>query len=327
MRPFLAVAALVATTMSLLGAPVCAQDAYPTRQVRLVVPTNAGGAPDTLARILAQKLQATYGQPFIVENRSGAANLIGSEFVAKSPADGYTLLLGTTQVFGILPALNPKMPFDAVKDFAPIMRFADAPHLILTRVETPVNDIQEFVKYVAARPGKLSYGSSGIGSSHHLIMEALLDRAGGLKMIHVPFKGSQDNLQAMLGGNLDFAVIAVSSSIRQIKAGKIKPLGLASSNRSKLAPDIVPIAEQGFAGFNLSNWMGLFAPAGTPKPVVGSLEATLMKFFKEPEMSATLEKIGFELAVQGSEEYAKQIRVDLDTYAKVIRSAKVTMEQ
>jgi tripartite-type tricarboxylate transporter receptor subunit TctC len=326
MRPLAAIVALAATMLSLLGSGAAAQESYPSRQVRLIVPTNAGGAPDTLARILAQKLATHYSQPFVVENRSGAANLIGSDFVAKSPPDGYTLLLGTTQVFGILPGMNPKMPFDAVKDFAPIMRFADAPHLIVAPVSSAPNTIQEFVKHVAERPGKLSYGSSGIGSSHHLIMEALLDRAGGLKMIHVPFKGSQDNLQALLGGNLDFAVIAVSSSIRQIKAGKIKALGLASSNRSKLSPDIVPIAEQGFPGFNLSNWMGLFAPAGTPKPVLSSLEATLMKFFKEPEMSATLEKIGFELAVQGSEEYAKQIRVDLDTYAKVIRAANVKME-
>ncbi len=319
--------AFAAAAFTFTAVTVSAQEQYPSHQVKLVVPTNAGGAPDTLARILAQKLGAVYNQPFVVENRSGAANLIGSDYVAKSAPDGYTLLIGTTQVFGILPGMNPKMPFDAVKDFAPIMRIADAPHLVVAPVASPVNNIQEFVKYVAQRPGKLSFGSSGIGSSHHLIMEALLDQAGGLKMIHVPFKGSQDNLQALLGGNLDFAVIAVSSSIRQIKAGKIKALGIASAARSKLAPDIVPIAEQGFPGFNLSNWMGLFAPAGTPRPIVSSLEANSLKIFKDPEMNATLEKIGFEPALQGSEEYAKQIRIDLDTYGKVIKAAHVTMDQ
>jgi tripartite-type tricarboxylate transporter receptor subunit TctC len=317
---------VAAIVLGVWAALAAAQESYPAKQVRLIVPTNAGGAPDTLARILAQKLGAHYGRPFVVENRPGAANLIGSEYVAKSAPDGHTLLIGTSQVFGILPGMHPKMPFDAVKDFAPILRMVDTPHLIVTPVSIPVNNIQEFLKYVAARPGQLSFGSSGIGSSHHLIMEALLDRAGGLKMIHVPFKGSQDNVQALMGGNLHFAVIAVSSSITFIRAGKVKPLGIATNARSSLAPDIVPIADQGFPGFNLSNWIGLLAPAATPRPALMSLESTLLRFFKEPEMNAQLEKIGFELAVLGSEDYAKQIRADLDAYGKVIKAANVQMQ-
>ncbi len=318
---------LLLATLALLAVAAVAQENYPARQVRLVVPTNAGGAPDTFARILVQKLAAHYNQPFFVENRSGAANLIGSDYVAKSKPDGYTLLLGTTIVFGILPGMNPNMPFDAVKNFSPIMRFADAPHTIATRAGTPVRNIQDFVKYVAARPGKLSYGSSGVGSSHHLIMEALLYRAGGLSMIHVPFKGAQDNMQALLGGNLDFGVFGVQSSLSQIRAGKVLPLGLSTSTRSTVAPDIIPIAEQGFPGFNLSNWMGLFAPAGTPRSVITSLEAACMKFFKEPEMEATLKKIGFEPAIQGSDEYAKQIRIDIEAFGRIIKAANITMER
>jgi tripartite-type tricarboxylate transporter receptor subunit TctC len=318
---------IAVAVLSLIAAVTLAQEPYPARQVRLIVPTNAGGAPDTLARILAQRLAADFGRPFVVENRPGAANIIGSDYVAKSPPDGYTLLIGTSIVFGIMPGLNPRLPFDAVRDFAPILRMTDTPHLIVAPASAPVNNIQDFVKYVRERPGKLSYGSSGVGSSHHLIMEALLARAGDLKMIHVPFKGSQDNLHALLGGNLDFAVIAVSSSIQQIRAGKVKPLGIASANRSTLAPDIVPIAEQGFPGFNLSNWIGLFAPAATPRPILASLEAATAKVFKEPDISPMLEKIGFELAVLGSEDYAKQIRADIDAYGKVIKSANVTMEK
>ncbi len=315
-------------TLVLCGfAAVCsAQESYPTRQVRLIVPTNAGGVPDTLARLLAQKLAAHFNRPFVVENRPGAANLIGSDYVAKAPADGYTLLIGTSQVFGILPAMHPKMPFDAVKDFVPILRMTDSPHLIVVPVSMPVNNIPEFVKYVAARPGQLSYGSSGVGSSHHLIMEALAMQSGGLKMIHVPFKGSQDNLAALLGGNLNISVIAVSSSIQQIKAGKIKALGVSTARRSTLAPDIVPIAEQGLPGFDLSNTTGLLAPAGTPRAIVSLLEAASLVAIKSADMMQSLEKLGFELAILGSDDYAKAIRADLDAYGKVIRSANVKME-
>jgi tripartite-type tricarboxylate transporter receptor subunit TctC len=306
---------------------VCgAQEVYPARQVHLIVPTNAGGVPDTLARILAQKLTAHFSRPFVVENRPGAANLIGSDYVAKSQADGYTLLIGTSQVFGILPAMHPKMPFDAAKDFTPILRMTDSPHLIVVQTSLPVNNIPEFVKYVAARPGKLSYGTSGIGSSHHLIMEALASQSGGLKMIHVPFKGSQDNLAALLGGNLDVSVIAVSSSIQQIKAGKIKALGVSTARRSTLALDIVPFAEQGLPGFDLSNTTGLFAPAGTPRSIVSQLEAASLTALRSQDVMQSLEKIGFELAILGSEDYAKAIRADLDAYGRVIRSANVRME-
>ena len=318
---------LVVTLLLCCFAALCgAQESYPARQVRLIVPTNAGGVPDTLARLLAQKLAAQFNRPFVVENRPGAANLIGSDYVAKSPADGYTLLIGTSQVFGILPAMHPKMPFDAARDFVPILRMTDSPHLILVPASLPVNNISEFVKYVAARPGQLSYGSSGIGSSHHLIMEALAAQAGGLKMIHVPFKGSQDNLAALLGGNLNISVIAVSSSIQQIRAGKIKALGVSTMRRSTLAPDIVPIAEQGLPGFDLTNTTGLLAPAGTPRAIVAQLEAATIKAIKDPEMMQSLEKLGFELAILSAEDYAKAIRADLDAYGKVIRAANVKME-
>lgn len=303
-----------------------AQDVYPSRQVRLIVPTNAGGVPDTLARMLAQKLAAHFNRPFIVENRPGAANLIGSDMVAKAPADGYTLLIGTSQVFGILPGMHPKMPFDAVKDFSPILRMTDSPHLIVVPAAMPVNNIQEFVKYVAARPDQLSYGSSGVGSSHHLIMEALAAQSGGLKMIHVPFKGSQDNLAALLGGNLNISVIAASSSIQQIRAGKIKALGVSTARRSTMAPEIVPIAEQGVPGFDLTNTTGLLAPAGTPRAIVAQLEAATLAAIKSPDMMQGLEKMGFELAILGAEDYARAIRADIDAYGKVIRAANVKME-
>ncbi len=300
---------------------------YPSRPVRIIVPTNPGGAPDTIARLLAQKLNTHYNSSFIVENRAGAANLIGTDYVAKAAPDGYTLLLGTSIIFGIMPGLNPKMPFDPIRDFAPIMRFANVPHVIVASPSMPVNNIQEFVKYVAANPGKFSYGSSGQGSSHHLVMEALLHRAGGLKMIHVPFKGSQEGVQAILGGHIHFAVFAVQSANTQIRAGKVKVLGLANATRSTTMPEIVPISEQGYPGFNISNWMGLFAPAGTPKAVIDSIEAACMKIFKEREMIAEMEKMGFELAVMSSDQYAKQISIDIDTYGKVIKAANVKLDR
>ncbi len=247
--------------------------------------------------------------------------------MAKAAPDGYTLLLGTSIIFGIMPGLNPKRPFDPIRDFAPIMRFANVPHVIVASPFLPVNNIQEFVKYVGANPGKFSYGSSGQGSSHHLVMEVLLNRAGGLKMIHVPFKGSQEGVQAILGGHIDFAVFALQASASQIRAGKIKVLGLASSTRSTSVPEIVPISEQGYPGFNISNWMGLFAPAGTPKAVIDSIEAACMKIFKEREMIDEMEKIGFELAVMSSNQYAKQISIDIDAYGKAIKVANVKLDR
>jgi tripartite-type tricarboxylate transporter receptor subunit TctC len=315
-----------ALVLCLLATLAGAQETYPLRPVRLIVPTNAGGVPDTLARLLAQKLAAHFSRPFIVENRPGAANLVGSDYVAKSVPDGYTLLIGTAQVFGILPSLQPKMPFDVVKDFTPIMRMTNTSLLIVVGADLPVNNIPEFVKYVASRPNQVSYGSSGIGSGHHLVMEAFAARAGGLKMTHVAFKGSQDGLRAVLGGQLQATVIAVTSVLPQIRAGKVKALGISTMSRSKLVPDVAPIAEQGYPGFNLSNYTGLFAPAGTPRSIVLQLEAATAKAMNDAEVVRSLENIGFDMAVLNSEAYAKAILNDLDEYGKAVKAAGVKLE-
>lgn len=312
--------------LSCFTALASAQEHYPARPVRLIVATNAGGAPDTLARMLVQRLSVHFNRPFVVENRAGASGLIGSDYVAKSPADGHTLLVGTAQVFGILPAMHPKMPFDPIKDFAPIMRMVDTPFVVAVPASLPVNTIPDFVKHVAARPNEIAYGTSGIGSAHHLIMEALAARAGGLKMTHVPFKGVQDNLQALLAGTLQASIISVSSVLQQIHAGKVKALGISTTSRSALAPDIVPIAEQGYPGFNLSNTVGLFAPGATPRPIVSQLEAATAKAMQDSEMSKMLLKLGFELAVLNAEQYARAIRTDLDEYGKVVKATGVQLE-
>src|SRR5438552_13835540 len=239
---------------------------YPTRPIRLVVPFPAGGTTDILAREVGQRLSMTLGQPVVIDNRPGAAGNIGADLVAKSAPDGYTLLMGTVGTHAINASLYAKMPYDHVKDFAPIILVAGVPNVLVVNPSLPVNSVQELIAYAKANPGKLNFASSGPGTSIHLSGE-LFKVMAGVQMTHVPYKGSAPALQDLLGGQVQLMFDNLPPSLPHIKAGKLRALAVTSVARSPALPDVPTIAESGLPGFEASSWFGILVPAGTPSAI------------------------------------------------------------
>src|SRR5438034_5972010 len=254
----------LAAALLVVAAPVAlGQVAYPTKPVRLVVPFPAGGTTDLLARAAAQKLSEAWGQQVIVDNRPGAAGNIGAELVAKAAPDGYTLLMGTVGTHAINASLYAKMPYDHVKDFAPVILVAGVPNVLVVNPSLPVHSVQELIAYAKANPGKLNFASSGSGTSIHLSGE-LFKVMTGVQMTHVPYKGSAPALQDLLGGQVQLMFDNLPPSLPQIKAGRLRALAVTSATRAPALPDVPTVAEAGLPGFEASSWFGVLAPAGTP---------------------------------------------------------------
>ena len=277
-----ALLALLGTALLALPAIANAQTpAYPTKPIRLVVPFPAGGATDILAREVAKHLTETWGQSVVVDNRPGAGGNIGSELVAKSPPDGYTLEMGTVGTHAINASLYSKMPYDHVKDFVPVILVAGVPNVLVVNPSVPVNSVQEFIAYAKANPGKLNFASSGSGTSIHLSGE-LFKVMAGVQMTHVPYKGSAPALQDLLGGQVQLMFDNLPPSLPQIKAGKLRALAVTSATRAPALPDVPTVAEAGLPGFEASSWFGVLAPAGTPPAIVAKLHGALMTVMKDP---------------------------------------------
>jgi tripartite-type tricarboxylate transporter receptor subunit TctC len=275
--------------LALAGAPALlvlaqarAQSAYPQRPVRLVVPYAPGGPSDSVARFVAQKLSLAWGQQMVVDNRPGANANIGAEAVARAPADGYTLLLGTGSTHGINPAIYPRLPFDPVKDFQPIVQLTDSTLYAAVLPTLPVRSLTELVAYAKANPGKLNYGSVGVGSAHHLAGEMLKLQAG-IDMTHVPYKGSGPGRAALLGGEVQ--VLFDSAIMPLARAGQVRVLGTTSARRWPASPEVPTFIEQGFPDFVVSGWFALFAPAGTPAAIVQKVNADTNKVLVDPELA------------------------------------------
>jgi tripartite-type tricarboxylate transporter receptor subunit TctC len=265
----------------LTGLPVAAQTAWPNKPIRIIVPFTAGGTTDILARAMAPELTKAFGQSFIVENRAGAGGNIGADLVAKSPADGYTILMGTVGTHGINKALYPKMPYDSQKDFAPITLVAGVPNVMVMSVEKAkalnINSVPDFIKYAKANPGKLSMASSGNGTSIHLAGELFKSRTG-IFMTHIPYRGSGPALLDLMGGSVDVMFDNLPSALPQIKAGKLKAFAVTSAQRSAATPDLPSIEEAAsLKGFDASSWFGLMAPAGTPSDIVSRIQQEVTK--------------------------------------------------
>jgi tripartite-type tricarboxylate transporter receptor subunit TctC len=266
---------------SLTGLPVAAQTAWPNKPVRIIVPFAAGGTTDILARAMAPELTKAFGQSFIVENRAGAGGNIGADLVAKSPSDGYTILMGTVGTHGINKALYPKMPYDSQKDFAPITLVASVPNVMVMNVEKAkalnINSVPDFIKYAKANPGKLSMASSGNGTSIHLAGELFKSRTG-IFMTHIPYRGSGPALLDLMGGSVDVMFDNLPSALPQIKSGKLKAFAVTSAQRSAATPDLPSIEEAAnLKGFDASSWFGLMAPAGTPADIVSRIQQETSK--------------------------------------------------
>ncbi len=295
---------------------------YPNKPIRLVVTFPTGGAPDILARLFSEKAQL--GQPIVIDNKPGAGGNIGSDVVAKSAGDGYTLVMGTVGTHSINGALYEKMPYDMVKNFTPISLIASAPNLLVVNNDLPVKTVNELIAYMKANPNKLSFGSPGIGTSVHMSGE-LFKSMTGTSMTHVPYKGRQFFLPDLLGGSIQLVFDNMPSALPMAKEGKIRAIAQTTAKRSPAAPDVPTVAES-LPGFEATTWFAMFAPANTPKPVIDRLNAEVVRVFKLPEVAERLKTLGLDAVLSSSDELAKYQASEIVKWAKVVKESGAKAE-
>jgi tripartite-type tricarboxylate transporter receptor subunit TctC len=311
--------------LALLGCTAVAQE-YPNKPVRVVVPYVAGGNADIWARVLSQKLTEALRQSFVVENKPGANGGIGTDAVVKSPADGYTLLAVASGPIVVNPVLYPKVPYDPLRDLAPIAQCVLYQYVLVTRSDAPYKTIGDLVAAARARPASLAYGSTGIGGGNHLAAE-LFGLASETRFNHIPYKGSAPALADLLGGQLAFMFDTVITSVPHVRSGKLRAFAVSSVKRASSLPEVPTLQEAGFAGFDLSQWQGMLAPVGTPRAVVQKLNAQIVKAMHAPDVHERIAVQGGNDIVTGTpEEFAALIRADLERYGKLIREAKISAE-
>lgn len=308
---------LSALAVCALTAGSAAAQAFPNKPIRLVVTFPPGGAPDILARLFADKAQL--GQPVVVDNKPGAGGNIGAEMVAKAPADGYTLVMGTVGTHSINGALYSKMPYDMVKDFAPVGHVASAPNLLVVTNSLPVKNVAELISYMKAHPDKLSFGSPGIGTSVHVSGE-LFKSLTGTSMQHVPYKGRQFAIPDLVGGSIQVMFDNMPSALPMAKEGKIRALAQTTATRSGAAPDVPTVAET-VPGFEATTWFAMFAPAGTPKDVVARINAEMQRVYKLPDVAEKLKTLGLETWISTPEELARYQATEMTKWAKVVKDS------
>jgi len=300
-----------------------AAQSFPSKPIRLIAPFAPGGALDLIARGVGAKLSESVGQPVVVENRAGASGAIGSELVAKSAPDGYTVLLGATTTHGINPAFNPKsLPYDAVRDFTPISLVATIPHALIVNPRLPVNSVQDLVRLGRSR--SLNYGSAGNGSPHHLAAE-LFKSLTGIEAVHVPYKGSGPALADLMGGNLDFISVEYTAAEPHVKAGKLKALATATAQRVP-GIDLPTVAEAGYPGFEVTSWYAIFGPAGLPPEVTARLSSEIHKAVSSSDLRERLKGLGTTPIGSTPEELAAYQRGDIERWTKVVRAANIRPE-
>ena len=314
-----AVLLAVAVAFGVVAPFATGQSTYPTKPVRLVVPFPAGGTTDIIARATAQKLSEAWGQQVIVDNRPGAGGNVGSELVAKSAPDGYTLLMGTVGTHAINPSLYAKMPYDHVKDFAPVILVAGVPNVLVVNPELPVKSIPELIAYAKANPGKLNFASSGNGTSIHLSGE-LFKAMTGVQMTHVPYKGSAPALTDLVGGQVQLMFDNLPSSLAFIKAGKLRALAVTSTARAAALPDVPTVADF-VPGFEASSWFGILAPAGTPPAIIAKINGEVTKWLATPEAKDKLTAQGANAAGGSPQDFAKHIQAETAKWAKVVKDS------
>ena len=301
-----------------LAVPMAAAaQAWPSKPVRVIVPYPPGGSTDILARVLAEKITPSLGQQMVVENRAGATGVIGAEAVARSPADGHTLLMGVNGPITIAPAIRSNLPYDTLKDFAPVILVADAPKLLVIHPSIPANTLPEFIAWAKAQPKPVNFASAGIGATGHLASEMLKLR-GGFAANHVPYKGGGPAIADVIGGHVSFMFEVMPQLLPHVQAGRLKALGISSAERSKALPSLPTIAEQGMAGFQSSTWFGILAPAGTPPAVVNRLNAEFAKALVEPDMAKRLVELGAAWAPNSPADYGRFLRADLEKWREVV---------
>ena len=312
----------LAALLLVLPLQVLAQ--YPQRSIKMIVPFPPAGATDIVGRIVAQKLGERLGQSVVVENRPGAGGSIGSDLVAKSPPDGYTILMATSSTHSIGPALQ-KLPYDPIKDFAAITHVADVPNVLVVSPKLPVANLKEFIAYARANPGKLNFASSGIGTIVHLNGE-FFKMLTGVDIVHVPYKGTALSIPDLASGNIAMLFDSLASAMPNIKSGSAKPLAVNARARVPLLPEIPTLAEAGLPAFDRYTWFGMFAPAGTPPDIVRKLQAEVVAALKAPDLRERFDAVGAEPVGSSSEQFVERIRSDGVRWAEVIRKADVKVQ-
>jgi len=321
-HPLRAVAAAILIAASVF-ASAYAQN-WPSRTVRIIVPFGPGGGTDTIARVVADKLQDSIGQTFIVENRPGATSNVGASIVAKAPADGYTLLLITSSV-SINQAMPGKKPFDTIRDFEPVVRIGSSAVMIGGNAEFPVASIPQLVAYAKAHPGKISYAVCAIGGPQHMAGE-LLKMMAGIDIVHVAYKGCAQAVPDVLSGQVPVTISTVGNLAPHIKAGKMKAYAVTAARRSSFAPDVPTVAESGFADFDIDVWFGMLAPAGTPKEIVARLNAETNRILDRAEVRDKMASQNFEVIGGSSEAFGEVIRKEISRYSRIIQAAGIRSE-
>ena len=314
---------LVAAVIGATGA--ARADDYPNHPIRLIVPFAAGGAADAVARIVGKYVGDALGQPVVVEDRGGAGGIIGTEIVKKAEPDGYTLLLGQSGPISINPGIYTKLSYDSEKDFAPISMTTAYPYILVVKPSLGVKTVAELIALAKSKPGQLNYGTAGVGVSNHLVTELFDDKAG-IKMTHVPYRGTSLAVADLLAGNVQVVFADPVSALSQIRAGTLIALAVTSKERSPVAPDVPTIAESGFPGFDAIAWHGIMAPAGTPKPIIDKLNAEILKALKDPPSAKLIEQQAMQIVGDSPEEFAGFIKQDIELWKNVAREAKVEIK-
>lgn len=309
----------------LLSTSVSAQTAYPDRPIKLIVPYPPGGTTDLLARTLAPRLSERLGQPILIENRAGAGGVIGSQVVAKSPADGYTLVFGSIASHGILPAIQVPPPYDPIRDFAPVSLVAITPNVLLANVAAPAKNVAELIALAKSQPGKLNFGSTSLGGSPHMSGELLKSQAK-IQMVHVPYKGGAPMLVDLMGGQISYAFDNLPSSIQHIRSGKVKALAVTTAKRWPHAPEIPTMAEAGLTGYESSAWFGLLAPGNTPKAIVDLLQKQVTFILKQPEVEKIYLEQGAMPVGNSPDEFVRFITAEMQKWKTVVSDTGVKLD-
>ena len=299
---------------------------YPSKPIRLVVPYPPGGPLDIMARAIGQKLTEAWSQPVVVDNRAGAGGNIGADLVAKSPADGYTLLMGAVATHAINPTLYAKIPYDPVRDFTPVALVAQVPNILVVNPAVPVKSVTELIELARAKPGYLNFGSGSTGSTGHLAGE-LFKTMAGVQMVHIPYKGGAPAMADLLAGQVQLMFDNLANALPNVKAGRLRALAVTTLARSPAMPDLPTMAESGLPGFDLTTWFGLMVPAGTPPEIVAKLNAEIVRALNAKDMRERLEKMGAEPPANNTpEHFAAFVRAEAAKYAKVVKDSGAKVE-
>jgi tripartite-type tricarboxylate transporter receptor subunit TctC len=312
---------VAATLAALLGPQAVAQDPYPSRPLKLILPFTAGGSTDVLARIIAQKLQEFWGQPALVENRTGAGGTLGNNFVAKAQPDGYTVLIAISSLIQ-QPWLMEKLPYDPLKDLVAVTMIARSPNILAVPLDSPASDLQSFVAMVKRQPGKYNFGSYGMGTYSH-VQGALLNMQAGIDLTHVPFQGGPPLVANLISGQLSSAFIDSANALPQLNA--MRPLAVTGTQRMLALPDVPTFAELGYHSFDRYGWFGVFLPFGTPEPVVRKLSDEIDRILHLPAVTAKIEVLGLQVIGGKPEEFQSVVRTDAALYARTIKDANIRL--